>query len=112
VFLEHVQYDHVTNLEQYQKLASKYSYDAMIVFAKEASFTHDILNDQAAHSKTLKWVHSLTHGVDNLLKAKTFADTTHIQITRASGMADGPLSEFIALGMLWHAKKFDKFREK
>lgn len=47
-----------------------------------------------------------------MLRAKTFADTTHIQITRASGMADGPLSEFIALGMLWHAKKFDKFWEK
>ena len=27
-------------------------------------------------------------------------------------MADTPLSEFVALGMLWHAKKLNKFMHK
>jgi hypothetical protein len=75
----------VTNIDQYAKLQHKYNYQAMLVFSKEATFTQEVLNDQAVHSKSLDWVHCLTHGVDGLFRAKEFAATTHIKITRASG---------------------------
>jgi len=44
------------------------------VLAKEDPFVRDVLDDQAANSKRLDWVHSLTHGVDSYLQAKNFAN--------------------------------------
>ncbi len=99
-------------MDQYSKISNKYAYDAIVVYAKEATFVRDILDDQSANSKRLNWVHSLTHGVDNYLRAQHFAEATNFEFTKASGLASRSLSEFIALGMLWHSKKLPNFMQQ
>ena len=56
-------------------------------------------------------MHALTHGVDNYLRAKDFA-SSDIMLTKSKGIACAGLSEFIILGMLWHAKHVKSFMDK
>lgn len=53
----------------------------------------------------------MTHGVDNYLQAKIFMNANQIEFTKASGLAARSLSEYVALGMLWHAKGVRHFME-
>jgi phosphoglycerate dehydrogenase-like enzyme len=100
----------VTSLTQYNSLRDKYSYDAIIAFSKEARFVSQIVEDQTINSKRLDWVHSLTHGVERYLHIKKFVDSK-IKLTRAIGVASTSLSEFVLMGMLWHAKKLHHFMD-
>ena len=57
------EYDFVQTVEQYNKLTDPYQYEIIIVrFGGE--FVTYVLNDQTNCSKRLKWVHSMTAGIE------------------------------------------------
>jgi phosphoglycerate dehydrogenase-like enzyme len=71
-------------------------------------FMTSLLNDQAINNTSLRWVHSLSAGIDELTTAIEFANST-IPLTNGKGASSGGLAEFIALGMLFHSKKVPYF---
>jgi hypothetical protein len=64
-------FDLVQSQEQYLQLADCYSYDLLVV-QFGGPFMHQVLNAQALESKRLKWVHSLTAGIDAYVPATDF----------------------------------------
>jgi phosphoglycerate dehydrogenase-like enzyme len=71
-------------------------------------FMQQLLNDQVANNKRLKWVHSLSAGIDAYVTAKDFVESP-IPLTNVKGAFSAVLGEFVALGMLFHAKKIPSF---
>ena len=107
-FPDFVQSDIVKTTDQYNALPDKYSYDVVVVWFG-GIFVSSVLNDQAKNSKKLRWVHALTAGIDNYLAAQDFTNADHIQLTNSKGCFNQSLGEFVALGMLYHSKKLEKF---
>ena len=68
-----------------------------------------LLNDQSINSKNLKWVHSLSAGIDAYVPALDFVNSP-IPLTNVKGAFSAVLGEFIALGMLFHSKKVPYFQ--
>ena len=56
----------------------------------------------------MRWVHSLSAGLDNYVCAKDFCNSDVI-LTNVKGAFSAVLGEFIALGMLYHTKKLESF---
>ena len=83
-FPEYVDYEGVRSTEQYEELQDKHSYDAVVVW-NGGIFVQTVLNDQTLNSKSLRFVHSLTAGVDNYLIAQDFANADHIPLTNSKG---------------------------
>ena len=104
------QFDLVQTTEQYEKLQNPYQYEIMIVLYGGVFITQ-VLNDQAKNSKNLKWVHSMSAGIDSYVAAQDFA-TSNITLTNVKGAFSDVLGEFVALGMLYHAKKMPSFLKK
>ena len=109
-FPDFVTYDIVRSLDQYNVLSDKYSYDALIVWFG-GLFVQTVLNDQALYSKKIRWVHSLTAGVDNYLLAKEFMNAEHLPLTNSKGCFSQGLAEYIAFGLLYHTKNLEKLIE-
>ena len=61
-------YDIVKTVEEYEALADKYKYDALVVLYG-GEFMKHVLNDQAKNSQKTKWVHALSAGVDAYVTA-------------------------------------------
>ncbi len=61
------------------------------------------------HAQNVRWVHSLSAGVEKLL----FPDliTSHVPVTNARGVFKRSLAEFAVLGMLYHFKKVRRLIE-
>lgn len=59
-------------------------------------------------NKNLKWVHSISAGIDGYVAVQSFRDS-EIPLTNAKGAYSSVLGEFIALGMLYHTKKVEQF---
>jgi phosphoglycerate dehydrogenase-like enzyme len=55
------------------------------------------------HAKSIRWVHSLSTGVENIL-FPAFVESA-VPLTNARGVFKRPLAEFAILGMLFHFKK-------
>ena len=51
-------------------------------------------------------------GLDSYASATDFINADHIPLTNAKGAYSAALGEFIALGMLYHAKKVESFMIK
>jgi len=100
-------HDLCTSLEQYEALADKYSYDVCVV--SWGPHVPIILNDQTNNSPRIKWVHSITAGVDMYLTVPDFKQAANIPLTNCKGAFSHVLAEFIALGMLYHAKHLEDF---
>ena len=100
----------VKTQDEYEALPEKYSYDALVVFV--GAHVRDVLNDQAANSSRLRFVQALSTGIDGYLKAETFRDSDHITLANVRGERafSKMLAEFIALGMLYHAKKVEMYQ--
>lgn len=90
--------------DDYNQLEDKYSYTVILVFVAYKS----IVEDQVTNSKTLKWVHSLTTGVDALCKSDIFRNS-EIPLTNAKSAFSKSLGEFVMLGVLYHTKKLETF---
>lgn len=67
-----------------------------------------VLKDQMAINPGLKWVHSLSAGIDGYVAVPEFRDS-NIPLTNAKGAFSTILGEFIALGVLWHTKHLQRF---
>ena len=100
------EYDICKSIEDYNSLTDKYSYDLMVVLY--GGFVLDILNDQAKNSQRLKWVHSVSAGIDAYVSAADFR-ASPIPLTNVKGAFSAVLGEFIGLGMLYHTKKLESF---
>jgi phosphoglycerate dehydrogenase-like enzyme len=55
------------------------------------------------HAKSVRWVHSLSAGVENILFLALVESA--VPLTNARGVFKRPLAEFAVLGMLFHFKK-------
>jgi phosphoglycerate dehydrogenase-like enzyme len=55
------------------------------------------------HAKSVRWVHSLSAGVEHILFPALVEST--VPLTNARGVFKRPLAEFAVLGMLFHFKK-------
>jgi phosphoglycerate dehydrogenase-like enzyme len=55
------------------------------------------------HTKSVRWVHSLSAGVESLLFPELVEST--VPVTNARGVFKRPLAEFAVLGMLFHFKR-------
>lgn len=75
------------------------------------SIAGSVLGDQSANNPELKWVHSLSAGLDGYLKNEAFKKST-VPLTNAKGAYSAVLGEFIALGVLYHTKHFERFTER
>ncbi len=67
------------------------------------------LRDIWHHSKNVKWVHSLSAGVENLLFPELVASP--VPVTNARGVFKRPLAEFAVLGMLYFYKRVRRLVE-
>ena len=109
---KHVEsYDCVFNLEEYNALPEdkKYSYDIIIV--QMGPIAPSVLDDQTVNNKNLKWVHSLSAGIDGYV-AKEAVKNSPIPLTNAKGAYSDVLGEFIMLGVLYHSKLIEKFMSR
>ncbi len=67
------------------------------------------LRDIWCHSKKVKWVHSLSAGVENLLFPELVESP--VPVTNARGVFKRPLAEFAVLGMLYFYKRVRRLVE-
>ena len=85
-----VHHDLVLSMDQYEALADKYSYDACVVMW--APHVATILNDQTKNSQRVKWVQSLSAGVDSYMTATDFKEAAHIPLCNVKGPISAPPS--------------------
>lgn len=100
-------HDIVTSAEAYEQLQDKYTYDVLVVFW--GPHVPAILNDQAKNSQKVKFVQALSAGIDPYMAAADFKSAANIPLTNVKGAYSHVLGEFIALGMLYHAKHVEKY---
>ena len=67
-----------------------------------------MLQHQTVNNANLKWVHSLSAGIDGYVAVAEFRDSP-IPLTNARGAFSTILGEFIALGVLYHTKHLERF---
>ena len=72
------------------------------------SIAPSVIDRQMQQNKNLKWVHSISAGVDGYVTVQAFKDS-EIPLTNAKGAYSEVLGEFIALGVLYHSKKLERF---
>ena len=72
----------------------------------------EILEDQAVINKNLKWVQGLSVGIDAYLTSKKIKEDPKIPLTNIKGAYSSVLAEYIALGVLFHAKHVGRFMER
>lgn len=70
-----------------------------------------MLKDQTINSKQLKWVHSLSAGIDGYVAVEEFKNSA-IPLTNAKGAFSTILGEFVALGVLYHTKHVHRFMQR
>jgi len=82
------------------------SYDIVVV--QMGSIAPGVLERQIAENKSLRWVHSISAGIDGYVAVKSFKDSP-VPLTNAKGAYSEVLGEFIALGVLYHSKHIERF---
>lgn len=70
-----------------------------------------VIGDQVVVNPNLKWVHSLSAGIDGYLRNEAFKNSP-IPLTNAKGAYSAVLGEFIALGVLFHTKHLERFMQR
>ena len=103
-------FDFVQSIEQYKQLTDPYQYEILLV-RFGGDFISFLLNDQAKNNKNLKWVHSMTAGIEQYIAAEDFT-ASEIQLTNVKGAFSLALAEFVALGILYFAKCIPSFLDK
>jgi phosphoglycerate dehydrogenase-like enzyme len=98
----------VSTLEQYDSLTEEVRASFDILVVQMGSIAPDVIDRQMNQNKNLKWVHSISAGIDGYVAVKSFKDS-EIPLTNAKGAYSEVLGEFVALGVLYHAKKLERF---
>lgn len=103
---EHV---YVSTIDEYNALApeSKTGF-AIIVVQLGVPFAGAVLKDQVANDANLKWVHTLSSGIDGFVAVEEFKNSP-VPLTNAKSAFSTILGEFIALGVLFHTKHVQRF---
>lgn len=70
-----------------------------------------VLKQHFNDNKNLKWVHSLSAGIDGLVAVEEFKNSP-IPLSNAKGAYSSVLGEFVALGVLYHTKLLEKFMQR
>lgn len=70
-----------------------------------------VIKAQMAENPNLKWVHSLSSGIDGYVAIPEFRDS-EIPLTNAKGAFSTILAEFVALGVLYHTKHLQRFMKR
>ena len=101
----------VATMEEYEALTDeqKQSYDNICV--QMGTIAPKVLEHQVSFNKNLKWVHSISAGIDGYVAVKSFRDSP-IPLTNAKGAYSEILGEFIALGTLYHSKHLERFMDR
>ena len=70
-----------------------------------------ILKDQVTNNVNLKWVHTLSSGIDGFVAVEEFKNSP-IPLTNAKSAFSTILGEFVALGVLYHTKHLERFMQR
>lgn len=99
-------------MDEYAALEAdkKSSYDCVVV-QLGTTCAGPVLKDQTVNNKNLKWVHSLSAGIDGYVAVPEFRESP-IPLTNAKGAFNTILGEFIALGVLYHTKHLERFMQR
>jgi len=108
-------FDVFTSVKQVELVPSNTEYTGLFVMTmgnkmkfSEAREMTEMLVDK---SPKLRWVHTLTTGVDFLLTPKLIG-AKHITFTNAKGTYALPLAEFVLLALLYFAKRVPLFMKQ
>jgi phosphoglycerate dehydrogenase-like enzyme len=104
-------YKTVRNLAEYEGLAADDKNVDVVVVQLGTSVSGPVLKDQSVNNKNLKWVHSLSAGIDGYVAVQEFRES-EIPLTNAKGAFSSILGEFIALGVLYHTKHLERFMQR
>ena len=102
-------YHLVKDMDEYAALADK-DFD-LIVVQLGTTCSGPVLKDQVVNNKNLKWVHSLSAGIDGYVAVQEFRESA-IPLTNAKGAFSTILGEFIGLGVLYHTKHLERFMQR
>ena len=105
-------YKIVKSREEYFSLAEseRYSFDVLAVWGLPG-FAKDLVVDQMENRKQLKWLHSLSVGVDEYCSVQKFRESD-VSLTNARGAFSYVLAEYVTMGILYFAKKVESFQAK
>ena len=87
----------------------EFAREADIVLSSNLPGTPVRLREIWLHSEHVRWVHSLSAGVDNLLFPELI--DSDVPVTNAKGVFKRPLAEFAVLGMLYFYKRVRRLVE-
>lgn len=76
-----------------------------------SAFGPSIVEDQVKTNPNLKWIQSLSAGIDGLV-GKEAIKVSPIPLTNVKGAFSGVLGEFVALGVLYHTKHVERFMQR
>ena len=100
-------YSIVKTKEDYYGLEDRYEYEILAAWGLPG-FVKEIVADQLNKSKSFKYMHSLSVGVDEVCSIKEFRECP-IRLTNARGAFSEILAEYVLMGMLYHAKHVEYF---
>ena len=94
----------MSSQDEYDALAAdKKSSVSIIVVQLGVPYVGAVLKDQVTTNQNLKWVHTLSSGIDGFVAVEEFKNS-EIPLTNAKSAFSTILGEFIALGVLFHTK--------
>lgn len=99
----------IKSRDEYFACADRHTYTVIAVWGLPG-FSKEVINDQMENNKVLKWVHSLSVGVDEHCSIKKFRESP-MPLTNARGAFSHVLGEYILFGILYFAKKAQFFQE-
>jgi len=101
----------VKDMDEYAALSEEDKMVDIVVVQLGTTCSGPILKDQCVNNKNLKWVHSLSAGIDGYVAVQEFRESD-IPLTNAKGAFSSVLGEFIALGVLYHTKHLERFMQR
>lgn len=104
-------YKFVKDMDEYAALADEDKKVEIVVVQLGTTCSGGVLKDQTVNNPNLKWVHSLSAGIDGYVAVQEFRDS-EIPLTNAKGAFSTILGEFIALGVLYHSKHLERFMQR
>ena len=104
-------YKCVKDMDEYAALSEEDKNVDIVVVQLGTTCSGPVLKDQVINNANLKWVHSLSAGIDGYVAVQEFRES-EIPLTNAKGAFSTILGEFIALGVLYHTKHLERFMQR
>ena len=104
-------YDVVSSLDEYKALPEEKRLSYEVIAPQIGPIAPAIITDQVTNNKNLKWVQSLGAGIDGFVAIDAFRESD-VVLTNVKGAFSEVLGEFIALGVLYHAKHVERFMKR